>query len=274
MPSVVWTGQVSASLDSILYIGPLEDGPLHHHPGYQAYIALEGNFEMRTGPDEPWERYTAVIIESDQLHALRGNDATAAMVLVEPLDAGQIRAENLLGGKVIKALPEDIASEFSARLGELGVNPPYSEENLLQIKHILLSILKLTPGDPENFDERISKAQKLLQDDPGYSWTVKELATRVGMSDRHFRHVFGKQAGIPPRRYIKWARVTSAAKEILAGESVGKAAIQAGFADAGHLTRSFRELTGALPTSISKTLEAHFTDEEGIASVRGSKEKK
>lgn len=39
---------------------------------------------------------------------------------------------------------------------------------------------------------------------------------------------------------------------------VGEAAITSGFSDAGHLTRSFRDLTGTLPTSVSKTVEAYF----------------
>ncbi len=262
MPTTVWTGQVSASFESVLYIGPLSNADFHHHPGHQVYISMDGPIEFRTSPDEPWATYSGVIIRSDHPHAMRDNGTSAAMLLIEPMDAGHVEMETFLQHKTINALPENVALRFKDMLNEMPP-APYSEEQLLRIKHILMSLLKLSPEPPENFDERIAKAQALIQEEPGHPWTVKELAARVDMSIRHFRHVFGKQVGVSPSRYIKWARVMIAAKKILTeGVSIGQASKLCGFADAGHLTRSFRELTGSLPTSISKTLEAHFTEDD------------
>jgi AraC-like DNA-binding protein len=179
---------------------------------------------------------------------------------MEPLDASHLQIEALLQGKAINALSDELIPPFLAMLNELHA-APYSEEELLRIKHIFLNTLQLTIGEPGFFDERIAKAQKLIQDNPGHPWKVTELASQVEMSVRHFRHLFVRQAGLPPRRYIKWIRVIWAAKQLLSGVSVGDAAITSGFADAGHLTRSFRDITGTLPTSVSKTLEVYFPED-------------
>jgi AraC-like DNA-binding protein len=255
--SPTWTGQASVSVDAVFYIGPLNNTALHQHHAHQIYFALDGPIELRTDPDEPWQSYSAVIIRSDQPHAMLAHGTSAAMAMMEPLNASHLEIESLLEGKAINALSDERVATFLARLNELHA-APYSEEELLRIKHAFLSTLCLTTGEPGFFDERIAKALKLIQDNPGYPWKVEALASKVDMSIRHFRHLFVKQAGLPPLRYIKWIRVIWAAKQLLSGTSVGQAAIISGFADAGHLTRSFRDLTGSLPTSVSKTLEAHF----------------
>jgi len=64
-------------------------------------------------------------------------------------------------------------------------------------------------------------------------------------------HVFTRSVGVPLRPYVRWLRLQRAAAELTTGSSVTDAAHAAGFADAAHLTRTFREMFGATPSAIA-----------------------
>ena len=53
----------------------------------------------------------------------------------------------------------------------------------------------------------IQRAQELVVDDPGADHSVRELARRVGMSERHFVRTFSRDVGLSPARFV--ARVGS-----------------------------------------------------------------
>ena len=57
-------------------------------------------------------------------------------------------------------------------------------------------------------------------------------------------HVFTESIGIPLRPYLSWLRVQRAAMAIVNGSLLGEAAHTAGFADASHMTRTFKRMLG------------------------------
>jgi AraC-like DNA-binding protein len=63
-------------------------------------------------------------------------------------------------------------------------------------------------------------------------------------------HVFTTSLGIPIRPYLLRLRVQQAAGAIAAGRTVTEAAHVAGFADAPHLTRTFRRVFGITPREL------------------------
>jgi AraC-like DNA-binding protein len=75
------------------------------------------------------------------------------------------------------------------------------------------------------------------------------LARLVHLSPTRFSHWFVEQTGLPLRSYRKWSRLVAALQEIAAGRSLTEAAHAAGFADAAHFSRTFRNLFGLDPTS-------------------------
>jgi transcriptional regulator GlxA family with amidase domain len=56
--------------------------------------------------------------------------------------------------------------------------------------------------------------------------------------------------GIPLRPYLAWLRVQRAAIDIVCGNSLGEAALAAGFSDAAHMSRTFRRMLGIAPSSL------------------------
>jgi AraC-like DNA-binding protein len=65
-------------------------------------------------------------------------------------------------------------------------------------------------------------------------------------------HVFTESVGIPLRPYLAWLRVQRSACAMLAGASVTEAAHVAGFADAAHMTRTFKRRLGFPPSALRR----------------------
>jgi AraC-like DNA-binding protein len=80
--------------------------------------------------------------------------------------------------------------------------------------------------------------------------SLKGLAAVAGLSPSRLMHVFTESVGVALRPYILGLRLQQACAELVAGATVTSAAYSAGFADAAHLTRTFRRRLGMNPTDL------------------------
>ena len=99
-------------------------------------------------------------------------------------------------------------------------------------------------------DARLKRALDALEADPLAAWTHRSLAERAHLSPSRFQVLFREATGLPVRNYLLWRRLLEATARLQAGEGVTAAAHATGFADAAHLSRSFRRIIGAAPSSL------------------------
>ncbi len=77
--------------------------------------------------------------------------------------------------------------------------------------------------------------------------SLDDLAKEARLSKFHFVRCFRQATGLSPHRYRKLLRVLEARRLLEQGMSVADAAGRASFADASHLSRTFREWLGVTP---------------------------
>ncbi|MBG0778103.1 MAG: AraC family transcriptional regulator [Desulfovibrionaceae bacterium] len=77
--------------------------------------------------------------------------------------------------------------------------------------------------------------------------TLEALARLAHASPFHLQRIFSREYGVSPRRYQEQERVRAALELLERGVPIGRAALEAGFADQSHLTRVFRGLMGVPP---------------------------
>jgi AraC-like DNA-binding protein len=96
---------------------------------------------------------------------------------------------------------------------------------------------------------KVRLALKVLRDElrSKRKFSLGGLANLAGLSPSRFMHVFTESVGVPLRPYILWLRLQQACSEIMNGATVTEAAHRSGFADAAHLTRTFRRMLGITP---------------------------
>jgi AraC-like DNA-binding protein len=85
---------------------------------------------------------------------------------------------------------------------------------------------------------------------PGGDTSLASLAAVVGLSPGRLMHVFTESIGVPLRPYLLWLKLQRAAAAVSTGVPLGEAAHLAGFADAAHMSRTFRRTFGVPPSAL------------------------
>ncbi len=83
-----------------------------------------------------------------------------------------------------------------------------------------------------------------------------ELSRRLGFERTQALRLFKASTGTTFRQYKRWTGLQHAARRIEAGDLVRTAALDAGFADTAHLTRTFRQSFGLTPSQAIAGLPA------------------
>jgi AraC-like DNA-binding protein len=84
--------------------------------------------------------------------------------------------------------------------------------------------------------------------DPMTRMSQAELADRTGMERTRALRSFKAATGMTFRAFKNWTGLQAAARQIAQGELVRTAAMDAGFSDSAHLTRTFRLSFGTTPS--------------------------
>lgn len=119
-----------------------------------------------------------------------------------------------------------------------------SDPSAQQIREMVRLVLNLTT--PPASDPRLQSVLAALKEPINGR---QALAKRVHLSPTRFSHWFVEQTGLPLRSYRKWNRLVIALQHIASGANLTAAAHAAGFADAAHFSRTFRDLFGLDPSS-------------------------
>lgn len=105
-------------------------------------------------------------------------------------------------------------------------------------------------------DWRVRRAVKLLE---AGSASVREVASQVGVTERHLLRLFRQEVGISPKRLAALTRLRRAlSARSASGVSWASVAAGTGYADESHLSRECRELTGMTPTLLACGMSDSF----------------
>jgi AraC-like DNA-binding protein len=97
-------------------------------------------------------------------------------------------------------------------------------------------------------DPRISKALKLMQDSPQNNWTLKSLASEIGMSRSVFFNQFKKLVHETPLSYLTNWRIRQAQKLLTAdNRNISEIAANVGYQSEAAFNRIFKSKTGHTP---------------------------
>ncbi len=93
---------------------------------------------------------------------------------------------------------------------------------------------------------------------------LEEVAEICGLSGSHFRSLFARYFGCPPREYLRQARIQKA-KLMMVGASLNlsQIAYRSGFATVHSFSRAFRELEGLSPSQYRRCGPSVGTRVEG-----------
>jgi len=241
---------------ALILWGPGESSSLHRHHCVQLLLALRGDLRIREAARRRWIACGAAVVLPDAPHEVR---APRAVVLIGCFDP-----ESELGAALLE------------RALRLTATPASKPSAIMHMPDSRVRQWRKALGDPASLDAH--RVERWLRDSllesrnhqrrlhPGVRRVLRALRERIAdydeasleelaklgrLSSSRLMHVFTRSVGVPLRPYVRWLRLQRAAAELTTGSSVTDAAHAAGFADAAHLTRTFREMFGATPSAIA-----------------------
>ena len=189
----------------------------------------------------PWRSCQAVVVKAGADHEIDGRGALVLM--------GFIGAASALGAGVAARLHSaiGIVSRAEAASWRRALGDPATLDGARVRRWLATALTEHVPR--RRAHPRVDHVMHTLRDRPleTRATSLARLSGVAGLSPSRFAHVFRESMGVPLRPYMRWLRLQRAAHELVSGRSVTEAAHVAGFADAAHLTRTFRRMLGATP---------------------------
>jgi AraC-like DNA-binding protein len=108
-------------------------------------------------------------------------------------------------------------------------------------------LLRLLGDERFRTAPEVAEAWRLVQASGGRLRT-REIAGRVGWSERHLRGRFAAEYGVGPKQASRVARFERARRLAGTGLGLAEVAVRAGYADQAHLNRDWRALAALTPT--------------------------
>ncbi|WP_437682879.1 helix-turn-helix domain-containing protein [Sorangium sp. So ce131] len=229
--------------------GPGERSALHAHHCWHLVLALDGELGVRTAEDGPFQAGGAVLTAPDVAHAVDASGARVLLVFVEPeSDVGDALAA-ALGASRVELVPHEAAQRLRSRLGAP------AEVDLAAALPGLFEALGLAVAAPSPRPRHpgIRRVLRHLRSDAAGADTSLDALARVArLSPGRFMHAFTEEVGVPLRPYLLWLKLERAGAAIAGGATLAEAASAAGFADAAHMTRTFRRMFGVNPSDLRR----------------------
>jgi len=131
------------------------------------------------------------------------------------------------------------------------------EGSILQRESILIAMLSamiMRHGDSPPIPCRVGPQHSAIKRARGFirahfaeNLSLEELSRVACLSPFHFQRLFVKTTGVSPHEYVIESRIRKAKELLFEGHSIADAAIDTGFVDQSHFTRSFKRRIGITP---------------------------
>lgn len=97
-----------------------------------------------------------------------------------------------------------------------------------------------------SIDRRVARALVALERDPDHP--LRDLAREARISLDHLSRLVTRDTGVRLRRHALWSRLMQMLSSNATHETLAAAAVDAGFADHAHLSRTYRAFLGRAPS--------------------------
>lgn len=222
---------------------------MHRHRTLEIALSLDTPFAFRTDTI-PWRVAHSVAIAPGALHEFRDDGGMrASVLLVAEKRWNPLRKEGLFAKGHAASLDEFDLTEFRDFFRGLFAHETDCSEVFEKCERLVETIAGIR-GYRGAVDERLLETLELIEQNLSGRIHSRELARNAYLSEGRYLHLFAEQLGISFRQYVMHQRLLRATRSMLTGASATRAAIDAGFSDSAHFTRTFIQLAGMRPSQL------------------------
>jgi AraC-like DNA-binding protein len=227
------------------------DSGMHRHKSLELTLALAHPFSVRTA-DSDWVVTRSVVIKPDVPHEFKNFQGMQASLQLIPEQRYSVEwTDGFLRGKELQTLDTFDLSPYVTFFRNIHATET-SCFDVFQTCERMMNVLTGLQGYKNVVDERLLKVLDLIQANIARSISSKRLANAICLSEDRFLHLFKEQLGIPLRAYVLNQRIMRASEAILRGKTLTQAALDAGFSDSSHYSRTFVAVAGTQPSVLKQ----------------------
>ncbi len=210
----------------------------HAHYAWKVHVGLDAPVWVKSGDGSAAQEARVIVVPPNVQHATGANGWSVALFFEPGLRAMPWReagpAYALSGTQARRLVGMVNEAMTSSRVDVCGF--------VEQVAGGLFAP-KTTTG---SLDARVSAALAAIRRDVDVDLPL--LATALRLSVDRLTHLVSEQTGMPLRRHALWQRVLRVFDAGAPPVSLAAAAVDAGFSDHAHMTRSFRRFLGRAPS--------------------------
>lgn len=239
-----WGGRLFLAPGVVLYLGTGAAADRHAHHAVQLVWAADAPVTVRL-PDATIE-VAAALVPAGVAHAVAAHGRLALLLIERHGPRGVA-----LDDRARAALGEDLGPRLA------GVRFPGVELAAAAALAWCDDVLVALGVEPRGGALSGPCRRALASVEAGLQGTPRlaDAARAAGLSPTRLTHVFAREVGIPFRRFVLWARIKHAVRATQRGANATEAALDAGFSDSAHLSRTFRAMFGLPPSLVLPRLE-------------------
>lgn len=240
-----------------LYLGKLERHLKKSNITPTLLISLEDELELLDANGKPMAKSQSFLLPAGSEVSIDTHNANIAMCFLDDLG----RNFDSLSSQMKNSLPQNKQRVyFDCEINDQLIEHASYIEKFRPCKSEVSEILSTwLSNDPIKHsyvcDERVALAVSLIKDTSELNMSVAEIADKVSLSIPRLIQLFKQVTGTPIRRFRLWQRIFVTAEKLSTGLSLTDAAIEAGFSDYAHFSRTYRELSGGNPSDARDNTE-------------------
>ena len=230
--------------NSAVYYGKLHDNEVHSHHAIQLIISPEGESELLINNHRI--KYKSIMINHDIPHAIEKTSKNLVIILFEPLLDSLFK---LSLDTDYEMLNPNLATKI------LDVISGKNDENIIELIFREKNRIKM--------DTRIQFIINHVEREENCIHDLNYYENKLGLSKSRISHLFTEEIGISLKQYILWKKLLFAIDSIRSVSDLSQIAIDCGFSDMSHLSRTFKKMFGHTPSSIfknSSSVQVDFSD--------------
>lgn len=216
------------------------------------YVGLEEEITVYQ-PDGSSTRSRVISVKPYQRHRIAAGRQYVKTILVEPETATERCLDDLHDTIGDTTLVEPLLA------GLLDPNPlrrAFSCESTAPItKHEFDRLNFGYELESREMDERIEVATKMLRDSIGDAILTDDCAEEFSISSSRFRRLFVGDTGVQFRKYRMWRRARAYLEQVLSMSSLTEIALDLGYPDSTHFSRSIRSTYGLPPREMKTRMQ-------------------
>lgn len=227
--------------DYAVYQGKVTNRRSVQHQGATLICSLDGVFDLDFG-DRWVNRVRTAFVPSLVKHKFIGNNYNHVFLMFDPDHALAILLNRNFTYNSNAALIE-LHHEIPAVFATTSFAEA-TQRTILQLQTILGQSLGLV------IDHRVVNVVEHIKQNLESRISMQELCVVANLSESRLAHLFREQVGMPIRKYVLWQRMKRAFATAQTGSNLTDAALDGGFADAAHFSRTVSAMFAASPSEI------------------------